>query len=254
MEFYETHFNLGMLKAILIAILLNCILLFSCEAQSKQIIFDKYTTDNGLSNNECTSLLQDDDGFIWVATKDGLNQFDGKDFIKFYSLDLDNQLPSNEIRKIIDRHHHQLVIATSMGLAILDTKTGVSRKLIISSPHAMKKLTNDIQDMLIDSAGNLIVSTSAGIYVFNELLKLILRHDEPKSDVFNGNETIFASGKSLYLLPDGKIIVVTKRETMYELNIDRHAFLDFNWFEGNRNRYKLFSDWHDNGRFICWKQ
>lgn len=42
-----------------------------------------YTTEDGLPQNYVSSIVQDRDGFIWVATLDGLARFDGKNFIEF---------------------------------------------------------------------------------------------------------------------------------------------------------------------------
>ncbi len=42
--------------------------------------FKHYQVENGLSNNTVLSSLQDEDGFLWFGTKDGLNRFDGYRF------------------------------------------------------------------------------------------------------------------------------------------------------------------------------
>lgn len=46
----------------------------------QSIPFNRLTTDDGLSNNYVYDLLQDRYGFIWFATDDGLNRFDGYEF------------------------------------------------------------------------------------------------------------------------------------------------------------------------------
>jgi ligand-binding sensor domain-containing protein len=49
--------------------------------------FNKITIKDGLSNSYVNCLLQDQKGFIWIGTDDGLNRFDGYD-IKVYRNDL----------------------------------------------------------------------------------------------------------------------------------------------------------------------
>ena len=40
-----------------------------------------YSTEDGLSHERVTSILKDKEGFMWFGTWDGLNRFDGHNFI-----------------------------------------------------------------------------------------------------------------------------------------------------------------------------
>ena len=44
------------------------------------IRFDRITTEDGLSENHVTTILQDSLGFLWFGTRRGLNRYDGVDF------------------------------------------------------------------------------------------------------------------------------------------------------------------------------
>jgi signal transduction histidine kinase len=48
-----------------------------------------YTGDNGLPQNSIKSISQDSDGYIWLATEDGLVRFDGHNFYTFNRSNLD---------------------------------------------------------------------------------------------------------------------------------------------------------------------
>lgn len=52
---------------------------FGSQAWLK-VRFTHYTADDGLSQNRVMSILQDKKGFMWFATWDGLNRFDGRHF------------------------------------------------------------------------------------------------------------------------------------------------------------------------------
>jgi streptogramin lyase len=43
-----------------------------------------YTQDNGLAHNFVQSIAQDQSGFIWIATWDGLSRYDGSEFRNYY--------------------------------------------------------------------------------------------------------------------------------------------------------------------------
>lgn len=45
--------------------------------------FQNYTIRNGLSQSTITTLVQDQVGFLWVGTQNGLNRFDGKQIVNF---------------------------------------------------------------------------------------------------------------------------------------------------------------------------
>lgn len=44
---------------------------------------EHYSPDDGLSQNTVTALVDDDQGFLWIGTQDGLNRFDGHRFQVF---------------------------------------------------------------------------------------------------------------------------------------------------------------------------
>ncbi|WP_299335800.1 hybrid sensor histidine kinase/response regulator transcription factor [uncultured Psychroserpens sp.] len=57
---------------------------FSAFAQdSKQVSFRELTVAEGLSQNSVVSIAQDTTGYMWFATQDGLNKYDGRTFSFF---------------------------------------------------------------------------------------------------------------------------------------------------------------------------
>jgi ligand-binding sensor domain-containing protein len=45
--------------------------------------FDSWATDSGLPQNSCNAILQTRDGYLWIATADGLVRYDGARFTVF---------------------------------------------------------------------------------------------------------------------------------------------------------------------------
>ena len=56
---------------------------YTASAQQLQASVSHYSTDNGLTSNAISGIYQDDYGFIWLATWNGLSRFDGYDFYNF---------------------------------------------------------------------------------------------------------------------------------------------------------------------------
>ncbi len=92
-------------------------LLISSSAFAQHFNLKKYTTKNGLANSVVQKIIQDEKGYYWFATTNGLSRFDGKVFKNFQITD---GLPSSEITSILEDSKNNLWIGTSKGLARYD--------------------------------------------------------------------------------------------------------------------------------------
>ena len=62
-----------------------------------------YSTDKELSNSLINAVYQDRKGFIWIATENGLNKFDGTRFMTYYKNDLSQSsqgITGNELNRV----------------------------------------------------------------------------------------------------------------------------------------------------------
>ena len=58
------------------------------HAVVRDVRFTHLTTNDGLSQGYVTAILQDRRGFMWFATRDGLNRYDGNAFVVYKNLSL----------------------------------------------------------------------------------------------------------------------------------------------------------------------
>ena len=81
------------------------ILILSLRSYSQQIQFERIDTDDGLSQNSVISIAQDSSGFLWFATQDGLNKYDGSNFLQYEVFFIDEtQGDNNKLGKVtVDR-------------------------------------------------------------------------------------------------------------------------------------------------------
>jgi len=84
--------------------------------------FEKITIDHGLSQGMIYNLCQTRDGFLWVATKDGLNRYDGNNFRVFVSDPFDPySLPENTATVLFEDSRGWLWVGLeSKGLSLYD--------------------------------------------------------------------------------------------------------------------------------------
>lgn len=72
-----------------------------CMHAQQKVRFTHYTADDGLSQNRVMSIIQDKKGFMWFATWDGLNRFDGRHFKVYKGLAGDpNGFTNNRLNTI----------------------------------------------------------------------------------------------------------------------------------------------------------
>src|SRR6201995_5936471 len=85
-------------------------------AQNRQLHFDHLGTAEGLSELEPNAILQDKRGFIWIATNDGLNRYDGYKF-KIFRNDVKDttSISNNYIQDIKEDVDGNIWIATVGG-------------------------------------------------------------------------------------------------------------------------------------------
>jgi len=65
------------------------------------LTFENLSVEDGLSQSTVFDIAQDQTGFLWIATMDGLNRYDGHNFKTYrHSASAEDSLPSNFIREI----------------------------------------------------------------------------------------------------------------------------------------------------------
>ncbi|GAB4126915.1 MAG: hypothetical protein Fur0015_00500 [Ignavibacteriales bacterium] len=180
-----------MKKNILLVILLYSVV----HAQFSSVDLDRYTINEGLSNNAINSVLQTSDNYLWIATKDGLNRFDGQSF-KVFKADekIKNSLPENYIMCLLESKSGKLWLGTwGAGLCWYDK---VYEKFI----SLKENNTNDyIQCLYEDEAGNIWYGTeNNGIKKYDILRKKIFSFDrllQSKLKITSKNITAIISDK-----------------------------------------------------------
>jgi len=104
MKTSRPHFSRFCLPLYLV-FLLVCIASTNSYSQSNDLKFSRLTVRDGLSHNNVYAIVQDNYGYLWFGTQDGLNRYDGKTIKVFRNeVDNSNSLSTSNFGKIlIDR-------------------------------------------------------------------------------------------------------------------------------------------------------
>ena len=138
------------------------------SAQLQDISLRHYSTVDGLSDNNVRCILIDSRGFIWLGTDDGLNRFDGTEFItirrhsgtKF-------SLSGNVITDIKEDRDSTLWISTrDGGICQLNTKTGHVFHPSLITPGGAEQ--THVHCIYLGTNDEIYVGTDKGIYLSHD--------------------------------------------------------------------------------------
>ena len=86
------------------------------KAQLTDVNFDHILSDKGLSQNTIHCIIQDSKGFMWFATEDGLDKYDGYNFTIYKNNPLDkNSISDNFIWTIYEDKSGTIWVGTNSG-------------------------------------------------------------------------------------------------------------------------------------------
>jgi diguanylate cyclase (GGDEF)-like protein/PAS domain S-box-containing protein len=127
--------------------------------------FENFSLAQGLSQNTVSDIVEDKRGFIWFATFNGLNRFDGYEFKKYFqNIKQDNSLPSSFIKNLIIDAQGNLWVGTLTGLAKYNEK---SDNFTIFNKNNSQLQNDDIYTLALDWEGNLLVADDKHLYSYD---------------------------------------------------------------------------------------
>ena len=122
--------------------------------------------DDGLSQSSVYHIFQDAHGFMWFATGDGLDRYDGKEFVVYKSKfndTLASQMKDRNINsRIFEDKYNRFWLATDAGISYMNSKNG-------KFGVVLDKSTAPFQSILITTDSNFLWSAipQYGIYAVN---------------------------------------------------------------------------------------
>ncbi len=173
---------------ILLLFLLALVSVSDTSAQQLQATLSHYSTDDGMSSNTVSDIKQDDYGYIWISTWNGLSRFDGYDFFN-YQTGAASRIPKlhNRIQKIAIDHQQ------NVWMLMYDARIFVLKRSVDKIINPFEKIgeNEDFRFSLpfyVTSTGDVLVY-SPGYGVF----KLRFEGDEVKADLFTTGDLVVTS-------------------------------------------------------------
>ncbi len=131
-----------------------------CRAESYRM----YTVKSGLSENTVRHTMQDSEGYIWLATKDGLNRFNGRTFTR-YACSSSPQgrnefAPLNILYLLQHKDGKRIWVATREHILLFDPET--------EKFSLIPGIEISGQSLCYDPLGRLWIGSGNGLFLFDE--------------------------------------------------------------------------------------
>lgn len=220
-------------KILFLTILLISNYSFLLYPQTNNIRFSRISVKEGLSEPSVSSIAQDSKGFLWFATKSGLNKYDGYSY-KIYENDPDNlnSLANNMIQTMYITHTDILWIGTNGGgLDRFDTKTEQFTHFVHHADNPNSISDNLIIAIIHDRSGNLWVGTGDGLNRLNTKTEENTRYFHDPDDPFSLAHNVV---RSLHEDKNGNLWIGTYGGlSLYDKNNDHFIHYKFDPYNEN---------------------
>ena len=137
-------------KRIVLTLLVFFYLISNTFSQYFQGLTPPFDINFGLPHNEINDIVKDEQGYVWIATDNGVSRFDGYNFFNFNSTTHPKIFKNKSILKIEQQGTRFLLLTEGDGLIALDPKTGSFKKVYTSNPLALT-ISNDTTAILFDT-------------------------------------------------------------------------------------------------------
>lgn len=192
----------------------------------KERLFETLTMSHGLSQGMVFDMIQDREGFLWVATKDGLNRYDGYSF-KIFTNDPYNQqsLSSNTVSRLYEDSQGRIWVGTeNQGLNIFNKEKGDFLRIIHQADNPESLSGNGIKAIEEISNEKMMVATDkAGLNIIH--VPSILGRNKIKTSITKlslpDGHQVWGMGKDKF----GRIWVGSMGGSVYEFDENNVRFI-----------------------------
>lgn len=152
---------------LLFILLLQYFSIAQVSTDTLKISLESFTTKDGLSQGFVRSIIQDKEGYMWFATKDGLNKYDGYQVTVYRNNPKDPySLPDNFVMQLVEDDMGRFWVGTSTkGLCLFDKKT--EKFYPVKTNFFSSHLINDGIKTLEYRKGKLFVWQNSGVFILD---------------------------------------------------------------------------------------
>lgn len=138
------------------------------SAQGPELYFSRLPSGNSLSNQYITGMVQDQFGYIWVGTQDGINRYDGHEVRTYHVFNQEDIEQSvGGVEHLLVDGENQVWVATNSGLILYNWRYDAFESVV--NNQNLKGLPGAYLDFLATgSKGELLVGVRHQIFRYEQ--------------------------------------------------------------------------------------
>lgn len=138
--------------------------LFPVLGFAQDVRFKHLGKEDGLSQSRVNAILQDKDGFLWFATDDGLNRYDGKSFTVFKNnVSVSTSISDNWITCLYEDKNGKIWIGTAEGGLNVYDKISNTFKHYLSTGNKFSISSDFVTSIAYEDDNHLWIGTNDGL-------------------------------------------------------------------------------------------
>ena len=170
---------------------------FASLIQASSLTSDRHffnLKSEDLSDKYITDFYQDSNGFIWIATLNGLNRFDGHEVVAYQNIDgQENLLTSDYITDLEGDNQGRLWIATISGITRIDLNTYQFDRFPVRNPD--NAISLQVNQILSSSDQSVWAATTRGLFRFKDDQFVQVSSPSPQGAILNKEIQALAEDK-----------------------------------------------------------
>lgn len=205
------------------------------------LFFERFSSKNGLPDDRIRTIFQDNSGFLWIGTMNGIARYDGYNFKNFYKTRLPNSISGNWAYAICEDSQKNIWIGTREGLNKFDKNKSSFESFVSEKENPKSISSNVINALQFDKKGLLWIGTPQGLNRFNPKTKVFKRFNNYP---FNTNigSIISSGGDFLWIATRDGVVRLNTKTTHYnffKIQVKSNPYGDKFWsmLEDNKDLY-----------------
>ena len=194
-----------------------------------------WNSENGLPQNSIMSCIQTYDGFLWMATTNGLVRFDGFTF-KVYNTQNNPELTDNFFSKLFEDSNHNLWLISS-NYQLIKYTNGIFEKQVFKfspSNNTITALTeNDNKELIVSFANG-----DACILKGKQLIPVFKSTEGKINNIIYSHGVYFTTNKGIFLYKNNEISLIKNIVPGENINFKK-AQDETLWAYSNNGLYKI---------------